>query len=36
MKMATRKALANIGERYDNRQLQTIAKITEDLLNDDF
>lgn len=36
MKMATRRALANIGERYDNRQLQTIAKITEDLLNDDF
>ena len=36
MKMAVRKALANIGERYDNRQLQTIAKITEDLLNDDF
>lgn len=36
MKMVTRRALANIGERYDNRQLQPIAKIVEDLLNDDF
>ena len=36
IKAAVRKALANIGEKYDNRQLQTIAKVIEDLLNDDW
>lgn len=36
IKAAVRRALANIGEKYDNRQLQTVSKIIQDLLSDDY